>query len=1391
MNFAVRLLNDKRIIMCFLFFLGVASVNTGPFLFYCEQKTDPIISIDAETPENMEIANQFFKNNIPIMLSLSNTTYIIKDTEIPPNGYKLIDFEDTDFKFIKIHKKSLFGKTKLANFPKIELLILVVIIAAVSFALSLPIKVQNNILLDKIAFVHKNEKQDLSHLFDDIESDQLGSYLTNPENAKFFFLRPVRIVRKSRTAIIHYVGCLPMKNHSLIFCCQLDNTDTPPVHLGCKVTIEGGREVESKVQFTSYRDFRPLKVEYMIDNNVEVMTYLPATALGPLIPFGNLISISNSMFFNANEFFDRDSLLNFNFMKILRSYCEKLNINRAYFYTPEHGLYHYYVKEGLNVSSLAEIKKIIEEYSFESSIERNVFRNNDRCLLSKSSLKIMTVYTILDITDVTDDNGYYYFFLNLICNYCVFLFQISLTKEQNLMFLRFVDLISRPKSYSLFEYSVRTKTISLARTNLFPHECVSFDQIIARIMACGDPNIKQKLDGIFENIRKETGVLTQSLEINGIRHRWFNVSSYTTHDKITKEIIVSIIVEEITPIKQQEIDLKDSLVDLKFSSEALSLMKFSVNGTEITDLSDNLWKILGREERPVRIDKIIHPADENLMAWFGKKMVTVRLQRGDGSYMYFSLFANNTVGFAFNTDEAVKTKEKLQMTGKGLQLASVTSSLIFWSFDLITGTVMPLLQQPTIWETLSVDPQTKFFKFLDFVHEDEKEAIETALKDLKDGKIREWTGECRIMKYGKYEWHRVIFAIAKQHLVHAFAASISSQKETAKQFADNCKIRDIIFSSGKLTVWKYFDDDLPVTEHTRLIPGIATVVRVNRTFVNTCMAPEVAAVFREKIRQTIETNEVMEFKVSEDDRFYSIRGRYQAASKQVVGICIDVTDVERANQELEEQRKIAVEANKQKTLFLANMSHEIRTPMNPIFGLLDIIAQGEITGEQRLLVDTMRSLSFQLLKLLDDTLNLSKIEQGDMEMQIATFDFWAALEPSIVASASRARKDGIKFIVRSSPKFPLKITHDVHLIQQILNNLFSNALKFTKKGFIELSVSWAEEEDQEVIRIAVADTGIGISYDQQKIIFQRYYQADPGNNVHYAGTGLGLALVQEIVHFVGGSLRLESEPGKGSTFLIDIPIESAYFPTLPVFRGGNKTIMVLSSDGVTREIIRAWAVDLHFTVKFAENVDEALGFMRTEGVAGTIVDTCAADVNKLVPEAKTPLCAVIEAEESSKAEFRITRPILPHALCKFLNFCRFGIKAKHESQQSQEPTKKRVLVVEDNKQNQFVMKKILEKLGCSFEMADNGQIAIDILEANIDNPFDLVFMDCQMPVLDGLSATRKIRASDRPYSKMHIIALTANAIEGDRESCLAAGMDDYLSKPVRIQQIKNALTMFD
>ena len=1382
----------------FFSFIFIFRCKSDIYLFETGTESDPIISIDERIDNSFEIAKQLFLNNFSVGLSLSDTKYIITSTTDVSTDYKPIDFSNSPFNFLDLNQKV----TASFNFGKLFLYFIVVFSFCSLFtfiALKFPIHKINDLFTDKAMFVPKGADVNLEEKFGELEGEQLRFLLQMPEMMGFFNLRPVKIVRDEHYQTVYFSACLPFDGFDFLFNCQMDNVEDDQIHFKCEVTTKDGKVRPSTIKFTSFRDFRPIRVDYFIDNNVEVSTYLPSAVFGPFIPGGNLLSISSSMFFNANAYLERDSLSNFNFPEILKNYCTKLGIVRALFYSKESGLFHSFTKPGHRTVSLEEMKKLIKNKNFQDKTYANVFEQGDCCYFDVAKLRALTVYTIYDIGNLPQDHTYKFFFVHFIRDFCIFLFQVSHTKEQNLRFTRFVNLIASSSIFSLFELSITTNTLTLIKSSLFPPEASTFEDAYNILMQCGDPSIKRKIDSVLERTRTVDKLQQIPIEINGKDHKWFQISTYTTYDPVTEEHICSILAEDITPLKQQEIDLDDSIADLKFASQALGLNRFSINGGELIDQSESLGRILGRKEKPIHIEQIIHPTDKRSIYMLGKKMITVRLQKGDGNYMWFSLFGSEDVGFCFNVDEAVKTRERLQMTGKGLQLASVTSSLIFWCFDIETGIVSSLLQQPTIWEVLSVDPKAKFSKFMDFIADEERSTVSKAIKDIKEGIIHEWTGECRIMKYGNYEWHRVIFALAKHNSVHCFAASINRQKETAKKLADNCKIRDIIFSSGKLTVWKYFDDDLPVTGQKRLVPGIPTVVRVNRTFINECMQPEVAVVFQEKVNQAIKTGESIEFKVSEDDKFYSIRGRLQQSTQQVVGICVDVTDVEKANKELEEQRAIAVEANRQKTVFLANMSHEIRTPMNPIFGLLDLIAQSEITDEQRLLVDTMRSLSFQLLKLLDDTLNLSKIEQGDIVMNPTCFDLWAAIEPVIVASASRARKNNIKFLVKSLPRTPLGVYSDPHLLQQVLNNLFSNALKFTKKGSIELSVSW-EETDQttdgepnEILKITVSDTGIGISHDQQKVIFERFVQADPSVPRSYGGTGLGLSLVQEIVRFLGGALSLESDLGKGSTFHISIPIQSTKFATVAPFKDGkNHYILIMSKDEMTKETVKKWAEELHFHTKIVPNVNEAVNMTQTEIVDGIVIDRPAEVVNKLINNVKVPICALIEAEESSKAEYRLTRPILPHQLCGFFNSCRYGMKTKVQViPQKQEKNTKRVLVVEDNKQNQFVMQKILQKIGCTFLMADNGQVAIDILDQNINEPFDLIFMDCQMPVLDGLSATRLIRASDKPYKNVHIIALTANAVEGDKETCLEAGMDAYLSKPVRVQQIKDALTMFD
>ena len=563
----------------------------------------------------------------------------------------------------------------------------------------------------------------------------------------------------------------------------------------------------------------------------------------------------------------------------------------------------------------------------------------------------------------------------------------------------------------------------------------------------------------------------------------------------------------------------------------------------------------------------------------------------------------------------------------------------------------------------------------------------------------------------------------------------------------------------------------------------------------------------------------------------SLRGKLRNnQQRQIFGLCIDITELRNALSALQLERLRAEEANRQKTVFLANMSHEIRTPMNGIFGLLDVLALQELNSEQRLLVDSVRASSFQLMKLLDETLNLSKIETGEIEMNMTIFNLTKLFEPICIATASAAKLNKLNFNIDIDKMFPSHIYGSSQLLIQIINNLLSNALKFTKQGSITIKFAWTIDNSRELCIIEVSDTGIGISKDQQQIIFEKFQQADPSTQRFFGGTGLGLALVNEIVTFLGGNINVNSEISKGTTFTCSVPMQSVSFHYSIPFSSKKHIIMVSIIDTFFLKSFVDWMTYHHYSVIMFNDPEEIIQYGNCEDILDAIfVETnmnsyfslksekylhekdfpkLFETVAKLDKEKQPILCCLCDTGANSLFKYNIATPIIMPQILDFMNKIRFGQLEKQDlsnhtsnikdvstptseldtSKSSTQADKKKILVVEDNKANQFVMKKILTKIGVNFRIAENGREAINALD---EESFYLIFMDCQMPVLDGIEATKIIRASGKAYSQIPIIALTASAVEGDEQTCRNAGMDAYLAKPVRIQQITNIIKEFE
>ncbi|WP_309649000.1 response regulator [Nocardioides sp.] len=540
----------------------------------------------------------------------------------------------------------------------------------------------------------------------------------------------------------------------------------------------------------------------------------------------------------------------------------------------------------------------------------------------------------------------------------------------------------------------------------------------------------------------------------------------------------------------------------------------------------------------------------------------------------------------------------------------------------------------------------------------------------------------------------------------------------------------------------------------------------------------------------------------------------QELIRQIVDQLSRVAERERNAEELASARDAAMEASRLKSEFLATMSHEIRTPMNGVIGLNDLLLRTELDTRQRRLAEGLRGAGLTLLGLINDILDLSKIESGKLELEAEDIDIRSAFEQTAAVLAGPAHEKGLELVVACHPDVPVLLNGDSVRLGQILTNLGSNAVKFTDVGEVAIqAVVAGQDDDGLVLRVEVRDTGLGISETQRVGLFDAFTQADRSTTRQHGGTGLGLAISQQLVHAMGGEIGLESTPGEGSTFWFTARLgharsdrpEQVSASTYPM-RG--RRILVVDDNTTSRTVLREQLVAWQASVVAVATAEDAVAQTLAAAGAGVPFDVVLLDltldaVDGLALAARLrasldrppPLLLLTRDQPVSESQARaagitatVTKPVKLSDLYDALLLAVVGeAPARARSPRrtrSTPPLGVSVLVVEDNAVNQLVATGLLESLGCRVEVAGNGVEAVDRLAG--DHGFDVVLMDCRMPLLDGYDATRAIRAREDDV-RVPIIAMTASALEGERERCLAAGMDDFLTKPVDPPQLARAI----
>jgi len=808
--------------------------------------------------------------------------------------------------------------------------------------------------------------------------------------------------------------------------------------------------------------------------------------------------------------------------------------------------------------------------------------------------------------------------------------------------------------------------------------------------------------------------------------------------------------------------------------------------------------------------------------------------------LYFNSEARavRALGVSWEVSNEVESAEQLRNAERRLERASLSSSEGHWEADLATRQLWCSSSFHTLLGYAAGELGNGVATLDKLVHNDDRESYLHALQaHLADN--APYDVETRLLTaQGEYRWFRMRGMAERDnagvptvmagsiHDIHRQKAVEDALKQAQLRFE-----RAINGTQDGLWELDVASGDTWCSPRLALLLGYPPQALEGTNFLLTLIHADDAGKVREQTAAHYRSNAPFDLEVrllarSGEYRWYRARASAERnASGRALRLSGSLQDVTEARAAREELVRATEAASRAKSEFLANVSHEIRTPMNGIIGMTGLLLDTRLDRTQRDYADTIRGSADSLLTVINDILDFSKIEAGKLDLESIELDLRANVEEVGAMMAFQAATKGLELIVNVHPEVPERVMGDPQRLRQCLINLLGNAIKFTKSGEIAVDVcAVGNHEGRVLTHFEVRDTGMGIAEKTLKTLFQPFVQADSSTTRHFGGTGLGLSIVRRLVEMMGGQVGVVSEVGKGSTFFFTLsltPVESTASDAMQLATQCDGKILIVDDNATNRRVLGSQLTHAGYRVTAAAGAVEALQLLASASAAGAPFDMVVTDF--LMPEMDGAMLAERIGATPALANTRLviltsldrqgdtprfaalgfaaflTKPVRVRELLDCVQRVLSGEARQWQMEsrpmitrntlseaRSQQRLSGHVLVVEDNIVNQKVAARFLERLGCTVRVAEDGEEGV---KACLAERFDIVLMDLQMPVMDGLTATQRIRESEQGR-RTPIIALTANAMRGDQERCENAGMDGFLTKPIEVERLRDVLAKF-